>query len=207
MRSQSSAANLRKVHERKEGQASHSPTGSSFTPTNLQYTTSVNTPDTPSPRGYATDPNATDKHNAIMGKIFPDGIDAARKNQDYTRQVFEENHDHTVHPRSQNSDPTKKKAGQIKKEQVDRNRSSKTRNQQEQDGDVDMDGTEDHADDERQTPDEGSSDARGGVQLEDQAQDATMQENSSTRTASQTIPETQAVGSSVTIGAGSTQTQ
>jgi hypothetical protein len=142
-----------------------------------------------------------------MGKIFPDGIDAACKNQDYTRQVFEENYDHTVHPRSQNSDPTKKKAVQVKKEQVDRNRGSKTRNQQEQDGDVDMDGTEDHADDERQTPDEGSSDARGGVRLEDQTQYANMQENSSTRTASQTIPETQAVDSSVTIGAGSTQTQ
>ncbi|KAG9188443.1 hypothetical protein G6011_02366 [Alternaria panax] len=210
MRSQSSAANLRKVHERKDGQASHSPTCSSFTPANLQYAASAHAPDTPSPSGYAADLNATDKHNAIMGKIFPDGIDAARKKQDYTRQVFEENRDHTVHVRSQNSGPTIKTAVQIKKEQVDRNRISETRSPQERDVDVDMDmdGTEDHADDERQTPDESSSYAGGGIQLEkSQTQDATMQESSSIQAASHTVLETQAVDSSVTIGAGSAQTQ
>ncbi|CAN9327635.1 unnamed protein product [Alternaria alternata] len=67
---------LRKVHERKDDQASHSPTGSSFTPTNLQYAVSAQAPDTLSPSGYAADPSATDKHNAIMGTMFPDGIDA-----------------------------------------------------------------------------------------------------------------------------------
>ncbi|CAI9627046.1 unnamed protein product [Alternaria burnsii] len=184
MRSQSSAANLRKVHERKDGQAN-----------------------TPSPSGYVADPSATDKHNAIMGKMFPDGIDAARRKQDYTRQVFEENRDHTAHPRSRNSGPATRTATQIKKEQVDRNRISRTRSPQEQDADVDMDGAEDHADDERQTSDESSSHVRGGVQSEVQTQDATMQENSSTQAPSQTVLKTQAVDSSVTIGAGSTQTQ
>ncbi|CAN9250908.1 unnamed protein product [Alternaria alternata] len=207
MRSQSSAANLRKVHERKDGQASHSPTGSSFTPTNPQYAISAQAPDTPSPSGYAADPSATDKHNAIMGKMFPDGIDAARRKQDYTRQVFEENRDHTAHPRSRNSGPATRTAVQIKKEQVDRNRISRTRSPQEQDADVDMDGAEDHADDERQISDESSSHVRGCVQSEVQTQDATMQENSNTQAPSQTVLETQAVDSSVTIGAGSTQTQ
>lgn len=139
--------------------------------------------------------------------MFPDGIDAARRKQDYTRQVFEENRDHTAHPRSRNSGPATRTAVQIKKEQVDRNRISRTRSPQEQDADVDMDGAEDHADDERQTSDESSSHVRGGVQSEVQTQDATMQENSSTRAPSQTVLETQAVDSSVTIGAGSTQTQ
>jgi hypothetical protein len=204
MRSQSSAANLRKVHERKEGQASHSPTGSSFTPTNLQYAASVNAPDTPSPSGYAADPNASDKHNAIMGKMFPDGIDAARKKHDYTRQVFEENCDHTAHPRSQNHRAPTKTAVQVKKERIDRNRILETQSPQEQDSaDVDMDGTEDHADDERHTPDGGSSHAGGGVQLEDQTQDATMQDSGIAKAVSQTVPETQAVDSSTTVGPGS----
>ncbi|KAI4953773.1 hypothetical protein J4E91_002621 [Alternaria rosae] len=190
MRSQSSAANLRKVHSRNEGEASHSPTG--FTPTNHQYAASANAPDTPSPNGYAADPSASDKHNAIMGKMFPAGVDAARKQQDYTRQVFEENTDHTVHPRSQNHAPTTKSAVQIKREQVERNRISETQSPRVQDTDVDMDTGEDHADDERHTPEEGSSHHEGGVGLEDQTQDTNMQEERGTRAASQTSPEDKA---------------
>ncbi|KAL1794938.1 hypothetical protein ACET3X_006754 [Alternaria dauci] len=207
MRSQSSAANLRKVHERRDSQVSHSPTGSSFTPSNLQYAASVQAPDTPSPSCYAADPSATDKHNAIMGKMFPDGIDAGRKKLDYTRQVFEENRDHTAHPRSRNSGSAMRTAVQIKNEQVDRNRISETQSPQEQNADVDMDGAEDHEDDEGQTPDESSGQVGGSVQSEDQTQDVITKENNSTQAASQTVAETQAVDSSVTIGAGSTQTE
>ncbi|KAI4631730.1 uncharacterized protein J4E87_002436 [Alternaria ethzedia] len=186
MRSQSSAANLRKVHSRNEGEASHSPTG--FTPTNHQYAASTNAPDTPSPSGYAADPSASDKHNAIMGKMFPAGVDAARKQQDYTRQVFEENTDHTVHPRSQNHAPATKAAVQIKREQVERNRISETQSPRVQETDVDMDTGEDHADDERQTPEE------GGLDPEDQTQDTNMQEERGTRAASQTSPEDEVAG-------------
>ncbi|KAI4957453.1 hypothetical protein J4E86_004591 [Alternaria arbusti] len=184
MRSQSSAANLRKVHSRNEGEASHSPTG--FTPTNHQYAASANAPDTPSPSGYAADPSASDKHNAIMGKMFPAGVDAARKQQDYSRQVFEENTDHTVHPRSQNHAPATKAAVQIKREQVERNRISETQSPRVQETDADMDTGEDHADDERQTPEE------GGVDPEDQTEDANMQEERGTRAASHTSPEDEA---------------
>jgi hypothetical protein len=194
MRSQSSAANLRKVHSRNEGEQSHSPTG--FTPTNTQYAASSNAPDTPSPSGYAADPNATDKHNAIMGKMFPAGVETTRKQQDYTRQVFEENTDHTVHPRSQNHAPATKAVTQVKKEQVERNRISETQSPRVQETDVDMDTAEDHADD------EGSSHQGGGVELQQQTQDTNMQEDGDTRGASQTIPETQAANSSTTVGAG-----
>jgi hypothetical protein len=204
MRSQSSAANLRKVHSRNEGEQSHSPTG--FTPTNLQYAALTNAPDTPSPSGYATDPNVSDKHNAIMGKMFPAGLDAARKQQDYTRQVFEENSNHTVHTRSQNHTPATKTAVQVKREQFERNRISETRSprEQEQEQDVDMDTAEDHADDERQTPDEESSHQRGGVELEDQTRDTNKQENNGARAVSKTIPETRASQGSAAIGAKST---
>ncbi|KAI2478033.1 hypothetical protein Ptr902_10716 [Pyrenophora tritici-repentis] len=115
MRSQSSAANLRKVHQRKEGDASHSPT--SFTPTNAR---SVDTPDSPSPSGYSVDLAASDKHNAIMGKMFPAGLDASRKQHDYTRQAFDDDGNHTIHVRRQSRGvTTRSSASQIKTEQVE----------------------------------------------------------------------------------------
>jgi hypothetical protein len=195
MRSQSSAANLRKVHSRKEGEASHSPTG--FTPTNMQYATSV-APDTPSPSAYAADPAASDKHNAIMGRIFPAGIDASRKQHDYTRQVFEENRDHTVYPRSQDHHkPDKNKAIQIKKEQVERNRLAEMQSagQGEGDGDLDMEGVKEQGgNDYAQTPGEPEGHA-------DRADEHT------TQAVEHVIPETQTADSSATVGGEESQTQ
>jgi hypothetical protein len=183
MRSQSSAANLRKVHARKEDEASHSPTG--FTPTNMQYATSA-APDTPSPSGYAANPTATDKHNAIMGKMFPAGIDASRKQHDYTRQVFEDNRDQTVHPRCQNH--ATNKAIQVKKEHVERNKIAEM--QSPGDGDVDMD--EDKA-----------SGEQGGTHLGGRTEPVDEHTNQAVE---QVIPETQVADSSITVGED-TQTQ
>jgi hypothetical protein len=148
MRSQSSAANLRKVHARKEGELSTqgSPTG--FTPTNLQYAASADAPDSPSPSNYAhPDQDAQidfrQKHSAIMGKMFPSGVDESRKQHDYAHRVFEEDRDHTARPRTQNHhhnvQPTKS-AIQIKKEQFDQN--SITDSQSSHNVDVDMDRAE-----------------------------------------------------------------
>jgi hypothetical protein len=106
MRSQSSAANSRRIHT------------------------------TPSLSGYAADPDATDKHNATIGKIFTTGIDASRKQHDNTRQVFKENRDHTVHSRSQNH--ATNKAIEVKKEQMEGNRIGEL--QSPDDGDVDKEG-------------------------------------------------------------------
>lgn len=101
MRSQSSAANLRKVHARKEGEISAhgSPTG--FTPVNLAHAASADTRDTPSPTGSAhSDPQEPSsvqrKHTAIMGKMFPSGVDESRRQNDYAHQVFEEDRATTV---------------------------------------------------------------------------------------------------------------
>ncbi|KAL6703174.1 hypothetical protein ACN47E_010167 [Coniothyrium glycines] len=100
MRSQSSAANLRKVHARKEGDASPSPTG--FTPATSQYFVSPEASTTPGSTSFALEKNLASsvdmKHNAIMHKIFPSGTDASRRRHDYTHQVFEEEHEHRVQP-------------------------------------------------------------------------------------------------------------
>lgn len=99
MRSQSSAANLRKVHARKEeDQTSHSP--SSATPTSIQCTTSLDVPNTPSPdesdhTGEVTS-NVQRKHIAIMGKIFPKGLDTSQKQRNYAHRIFEEDQDHSM---------------------------------------------------------------------------------------------------------------
>jgi hypothetical protein len=131
MRSQSSAANLRKVHSRKDGDLSTqgSPTG--LTPTNTQY--AVEAPDTPSPSGFVhpdenAPPSERQKHSAIMGKMFPSGVDESRKANDYARQVFDEDRDHTIRPHVQNhhnNAQTKSKADvQIKNEQHEQNRAA-----------------------------------------------------------------------------------
>jgi hypothetical protein len=190
MRSQSSAANLRKVHARKEGEASHSPTG--FTPTNLQYATSVDAPDTPSPSGYTPDPGATDKHNVIMGKMFPSGVDASRKQNDYTRQVFEENHDHTVHRRAHNHHTATKDLIQIKKEQVEHNHVAKPRSPKGNDVDINHD---------RRRIFEEQSDGSVDANTGSQAHEATTTKEGG----AETIPETQEVDTSTTLRDGSIQ--
>jgi hypothetical protein len=196
MRSQSSAANLRKVHARKEGEASHSPTG--FTPTNLQYATSVDAPDTPSPSGYAPDPGATDKHNAIMGKMFPSGVDASRKQHDYTHQVFEENRDHTVHPRAHNHQTATKDLIQIKKERFEQNHVATPRSPKGNGVDIN------HGRFRRlEEQSDGSVDANTGSQV----QEATTSTNESgADTMAHTVPEIQEVDTSATLRGESIQT-
>lgn len=169
MRSQSSAANLRKVHARKED-PDRKDSEQPYTPTSgLHHSASMGT-ETPSPTNYL--PAGHDltnsvqkKHNAIMGKMFPGGIDESRKDHDYASKVFDEGQDHTAHPRSQHHHHSHHQPVQpvfrpnveegrplhIKKEQVERTLGS----QSPDDGDVDMDRAE-HADDEGQTPSERS---------------------------------------------------
>ncbi|KAF2874826.1 hypothetical protein BDV95DRAFT_591600 [Massariosphaeria phaeospora] len=166
MRSQSSAANLRKVHARKDD-----PRGSEggFTPTSsLQYSTGMAT-ETPSPTSYlAHDVTASvqKKHNAIMGKMFPGGIDEATKEHDYARKVFEEDQEHTPHSRNQHHQhhhthhdpPAAHSPLSIKREQVEERRLADL--QSPDNADVDMDRPEDHADDEGQTPSDDSGPER-----------------------------------------------
>lgn len=111
MRSQSSAANLRKVHARKEDQA-QSPTASAYTPTK-PYTTSgeaheTSSPEENSPPDHDTPGTVNKKHNAIMSKMFPSGVEESRKQHDFTRHVFEEEQDHTVHLRTQTHQQTER---------------------------------------------------------------------------------------------------
>lgn len=156
MRSQSSAANLRKVHARKEELKE---ADRAFTPSSgLQQSTSMDT-ETPSPTGYLppgqdVTPSVQKKHSAIMGKMFPGGIDESRKEHDYARRVFEEDEGHTAQPRGQHHLPHHHHAGdgrplEIKREQAEERVAD---SQSPNDEDIDMDRTEDHADDEDQTP-------------------------------------------------------
>ena len=136
-RSQSSAANLRKVHARKEEQQREGDAGS--TPTGLHASASAGL-DTPSPTPHRhPEPDMTDsvrkKHNNILGRIFPDGLDSSRKQHDYAHQVFNEDQDHTAHPRTQTSRAAKVPQ-QVKKEQVERSEVAET--QTSTDGDVEM---------------------------------------------------------------------
>jgi hypothetical protein len=187
MRSQSSAANLRKVHARKEGDlsAQGSPTG--FTPTNLQHAASVDGPESPSPSGDNQDaPSSVQrKHNAIMGKMFPSGLDESRRQNDYAQQVFEDDRDHTAHPRTQNHHHAAHviKLKKIKKEKTEQD---KTVNDSPDDGDVDMDRIEEHEHTERdqQTPDEHFHDASTGEQSDAQPTQESQEH---------VVPETQAV--------------
>lgn len=178
MRSQSSAANLRKVHARKEGESSTqgSPTG--FTPVNMHRVT--DTSDTPSPSGYAhpdenAPPEVQQKHSAIMGKMFPDGVDQSRKQHDYARQVFEEDNDHTAHPRGHKHALQRaeahKAAIEVKKERFEQSRIADSQSQD--DGDVEMD---EHSPVERENSE----------QFHDAEPEAQEQ-------AEQVVPETQAV--------------
>jgi hypothetical protein len=166
MRSQSSAANLRKVHARKEEQKD---SDQAFTPTSgVQHDMGTETPSPTNylPLGHDLTNSVQKKHNAIMGKMFPGGLDESRKEYDYARKVFEEEQGHTAQPRGQHHHhhqhpeshphphphPEGSRPLHIKREQVEeRGLDSHSPN----DGDVDMDRAE-HADDEGQTPSDGS---------------------------------------------------
>ncbi|KZM18591.1 hypothetical protein ST47_g10286 [Ascochyta rabiei] len=137
-RSQSSAANLRKVHARKEEQQREGEAGS--TPNGLHHSMSRG-PDTPSLSPLSQpEPDVTNsvrkRHNDILGKIFPDGIDSSRKQHDYAHQVFNEDRDHTAHPRAHSSRTTKKPP-RIKKEYVERSEVAET--QTPTNSDIDLD--------------------------------------------------------------------
>ncbi|KAF2831553.1 hypothetical protein CC86DRAFT_366899 [Ophiobolus disseminans] len=206
MRSQSSAANLRKVHARKEGELSTqgSPTG--FTPTPLLYSASADAPGTPSPSGYAhpdTDAPASvqQKHSAIMGKMFPTGVDQSRKQHDYARQVFEEDHDHIAHPRTQNHPrmDAAQAAIKIKKEKFEQNRIAES--QSPNDGDVDMDHTEEQEQEHEEVEDTPREQS-------EQYHDAQAQAEPGMQTTQEpVVPETQALDpqSSSTLSAGTMQ--
>ncbi|KAF2634966.1 hypothetical protein P280DRAFT_474260 [Massarina eburnea CBS 473.64] len=156
MRSQSSAANLRKVHAKREDDSP------GFTPLNLHSSMGSMGPETPSPtygRGHE-DPSASieKRHSRVLHKMFPEGIEKSRQEHDYARKVFEDDQDHAAHPRAQNhhhiqhAHEAESQEFNIKREQV--NTESPGNH------DVDMDRPEDHADDEGQTP-SGQSDNSG----------------------------------------------
>lgn len=184
MRSQSSAANLRKVHARKEDGGSPGP---ETTPSNLRHTSSADA-ETPSPDRYESqDPseNIERRHHDVLHKMFPDGIEKSRQEHDYARKVFDEDQDHTVHPRSQNhhhlhagqSFEDTQKSQQpttIKDEQVNEEGLG-------DDGDVDMDGPEDQADDEGHTPGGQSDNSGNGSQYHDPANGGEQMAASSTK--------------------------
>jgi hypothetical protein len=88
MRSQSSAANLRKVHARKEEQKA---TGREYTPTSGLYHSTGVGEDTPSPMegGEDAGPSTQQKHQAIMRRMFPEGLDEARRGHDYAKHIFD----------------------------------------------------------------------------------------------------------------------
>ncbi|ORY04006.1 hypothetical protein BCR34DRAFT_627159 [Clohesyomyces aquaticus] len=205
MRSQSSAANLRKVHARKEEQKSSE---RSFTPTSLHHSMDVGT-ETPSPTAFTADgqdltTSVQKKHNMIMGKMFPGGVDVSRKEHDYARQVFEESQGHTAQPRGQHHLHHHHQAAHSPHEIK----------QTHHNGDVDMDRTEDHADDEGQSP-SGQSDNSG---RESQYHDAHTHEEERTQAESkekvvadtppqneQPAVDSSATMSSATVGAVPTQ--
>lgn len=89
MRSQSSAANLRKVHAKKEEAKAAQ---RQFTPTSSLATSRPNTMgvDTPSPTAGAegAGPSTQHKHQLIMKQMFPHGVDEARARHDYSKQLF-----------------------------------------------------------------------------------------------------------------------
>lgn len=159
MRSQSSAANLRKVHARKEEEERQtSETGFTPAPSGLQHSTSMRSTETPSPtRREHAGKDLTDsqkKHTQVMSKIFPSGFDEVSKDHDYARKLFEEDRDHTAQPRTAQH----RRDHDIKREYAEEQQIAET--QPSNDGDVDMESPEDHADDEGQTPG-GQSDNSG----------------------------------------------
>ncbi|KAL1604104.1 hypothetical protein SLS60_005696 [Paraconiothyrium brasiliense] len=207
MRSQSSAANLRKVHARKE-EEERLATEHGFTPTPSKLSTSVRDTATPSPTEYGStgqDPTASQKkHNELMSKIFPSGIDEVRKDHDYARKLFDEDTDHTAQPRTaqhqhhhhhRTSESHARPFG-IKREHAE--------GQTPNDEDVDMDRPEDHADDEGQTPGGQSDNSGQGSQYHDAAERESPNRKAA-REETATVP--QATGESSQTLAGSEQSR
>lgn len=198
-RSQSSAANLRKVHARKEEQQRGSEVG--HTPTGLRHSTSVGL-DTPSPSsGGSQELDVTDsvrkKHHDILGRIFPDGLDTSRKQHDYAHQVFNEDRDHTAHPRSQ-IPKSAKAPTQVKKESVERSEVAET--QTSGNGDVEMSGA--GAAMSRRTVEETQTPSGGTVAASEQSNGQKAQDSpSTTQMGTVQIPETQTTNGSATLAA------
>ena len=208
MRSQSSAANLRKVHARKEEEERQtSENGFTPTPSGLQHSTSMRSTETPSPtRREHAGKDLTDsqkKHTQVMSKIFPSGFEEVSKDHNYARKLFEEDRDHTAQPRTgqhgRNHD--------VKREYAEEQQVAET--QESNDGDVDMDRPEDHADDEGQTPGGQSDNSGRDSQYHDapeqdspaqvpQTQDESAAASKSTAESSQTL-----AASSHTVSASS----
>ncbi|KAJ4344914.1 hypothetical protein N0V95_006114 [Ascochyta clinopodiicola] len=176
-RSQSSAANLRKVHARKEEQHREGEAGS--TPNGLHHSMSTG-PDTPSPTPHGQleldiTNSVRRRHNDILGKIFPDGIDSSRKQHDYAHQVFNEDRDHTAHPRAHSS-RTAKNPPRIKKEHTERSEVAET--QISTNGDVNMDDAASLADSHTQNSAHVAAGAPAGTQQRGgQTQDNPEQES------------------------------
>jgi hypothetical protein len=211
MRSQSSAANLRKIHSRKDGELSQgSPTG--YTPTILHHADSAETPGTPTPNGDShldgtVTSSAQKKHNAIIGKMFPKGIGESRKQHDYAHQVFEQDREHNAAHRTQHLQHTQKSraATQIKKEEFERNRLPTTHSPN--DADVDMSTAEEaHMDGGVQIAGK-QSEAYQDIQTqalpEEVPQDQLREQQHELE--ARVIPETQDIESSATIGPDSIQ--
>lgn len=167
MRSQSSAANLRKVHARKDELKDDE---REFTPSSsVQPRTSSMGPETPSPTSHLPPEHqqhhvtnsVQKKHNFIMGKMFPGGVDESRREHDLSRKVFDEGqaheaqpkfqaHNHHHHHQQHGHAPVERPGPQIKREHLEERRILAS--QSPNDGDTYMDRGEDHADDESQTP-------------------------------------------------------
>ncbi|KAJ4288181.1 hypothetical protein N0V90_012198 [Kalmusia sp. IMI 367209] len=212
MRSQSSAANLRKVHARKEEELRDSELGFTPTPSNLHQSTSMRETETPSPTRYdqaGQDQDLTasqqKKHSRVMSKIFPGGVDEARKDHDYARKVFEEDESHTAQSRTQHhhhhhhhhrAHDSHARPLDIKREHAEE-RHHIADTQSPSDADVDMDRPEDHADDEGQTPG-GQSENSG---RESQYHDATEQEQERPQTQPQQEAPQSTLGTSQTVQA------
>ncbi|KAF2197798.1 hypothetical protein GQ43DRAFT_434836 [Delitschia confertaspora ATCC 74209] len=176
MRSQSSAANLRKVHARKEEQKSAE---RSFTPTAVgQYST--RTPDagaqTPSPtyglRSAATATGSlTAEHERVMSKVFPQGLKQSRESHDYAKQLFGADQGGLPHTKGQGRQQGEPSVQQIKREHQEEQRqvtkaldSQSPGNMTGTEEDVDMDRV-DHEDE--GTSPAGQSEASGHEQYHD----------------------------------------
>jgi hypothetical protein len=87
-----------------------------------------------------------------MGKMFPSGVDESRRQNDYAHQVFEEDRDHTAHPRSQNHHrrPSKDQM-KIKQEHHEQ---SKANEDSVNDADIDMEEHENAETEQHQTPEQ-----------------------------------------------------
>ncbi|PVH99509.1 hypothetical protein DM02DRAFT_432689 [Periconia macrospinosa] len=100
------------------------------------------------------------RHNHVLHKMFPGGIEKSRQEHDYARKVFEEDQDHAVHPRTQNNLHNSQHAQESKARYSNIKDEHSNAGSVEGNGDVDMDCPEDQADDEGQTPG-GQSDNSG----------------------------------------------